>query len=178
MIHSFSRIGQELYLEAIPDGLILSTVNSTKSAFATMKFTNKFFQSYSLKSGDDENRCKLAMNLCVDAFKTMRDIESIVLSLNTDTSKLSIEFKCKLQTSKKNNLPIISQETLQAMYATDNVPNIIVGEHKLFTTILSSFSTREEELSLSATSKNIVARNYVEGTPVDPRFVRSQLTLK
>lgn len=54
----------------------------------------------------------------------------------------------------------------------------LVAKHKLFADIVSNFKINEEELTIEGSADRIIVKNYVEGTDVDNRFVRSQLTLK
>ncbi|XP_063138325.1 cell cycle checkpoint control protein RAD9A isoform X4 [Rattus norvegicus] len=64
-VHSLSRIGDELYLEPLKDGLSLRTVNSSRSAYACFLFAPLFFQQYQEASpGQDLLRCKILMKLC------------------------------------------------------------------------------------------------------------------
>lgn len=67
---------------------------------------------------------------------------------------------------------------MQAAYMTDKAPNKLIANHKLFNNIVSNFKTNEEELIIRASEKEIVAQNYLDGSYVDNRFVRSQITLK
>lgn len=105
-------------------------------------------------------------------------VESCSITLDTKCSKLVVQFKCRLETIRTHNISILEQESLQAAYFTDRSQNVLGGNHKLFSNIVSSFKANEEELSITASEKNIVIQNYADGTHVDNRFVRSQITLK
>lgn len=105
-------------------------------------------------------------------------MESCKITLDAKECKLIVQFKCRLETVKTHHISILEHETLQAAYTTDNVPNQLVANQKLFHTIVSNFKLNEEELSIRASEHNIIAQNYVEGSCVDQRFVRSQITLK
>nr|XP_058925354.1 cell cycle checkpoint control protein RAD9A isoform X6 [Kogia breviceps] len=64
-VHSLSRIGDELYLEPLEDGLSLRTVNSSRSAYACFLFAPLFFQQYQAATpGQDPLRCKILMKDC------------------------------------------------------------------------------------------------------------------
>lgn len=89
-----------------------------------------------------------------------------------------VQFKCRLETIKIHHIPIMEYETLQASYITDKAQNILAGNHKLFSNIVSNFKTNEEELSVKVTERDVLIQNYVEGSHVDNRFVRSHITLK
>ncbi len=76
-INSFSRIGNELYLEATQNGLILRTVNESQTAFAVMNFETGFFTDFKIdRSNSDEycNKCKVSMKSCLGVFKNTRQV--------------------------------------------------------------------------------------------------------
>lgn len=202
-IHSFARIGCELYLEFDShSGLSLRTVNMTKSAFASISFNRDFFSSFIVKSQNiEENQCKLSMKSCVGVFRNMKQVsfnymnqekssfhsnvhvhcfqvETCTISLNSESYKLIVQFRCRLETLRTHHVSILEHETLQASYITDRSLNEIGGNHKLFSNIITNFKTNEEELSIKATEKDVVVQNYADGTHVDNRFVRSQITIK
>lgn len=89
-----------------------------------------------------------------------------------------VQFKCRLETLRTHHISILEQETLQAAYFTDRSLNVIGGDHKIFANIVTNFKANEEELSIKASDKDIVVQNYADGTHVDNRFVRTQITLK
>lgn len=63
-VHSLSRIGDELYLEPLEDGLSLRTVNSSRSAYACFLFAPLFFHQYQAATpGQDLLRCKILMKV-------------------------------------------------------------------------------------------------------------------
>lgn len=70
-IHCLSKIGCELYLEALSEGLALRTVSSSRSAYACFLFNESFFISYDDGSSDqpadsqeeDLFKCKIAMKV-------------------------------------------------------------------------------------------------------------------
>lgn len=76
-INSFSRIGNELYVEASSSGLTLRTVNDSQTAFAVMNFEIGFFTDFKIdRSNSDEysNKCKISMKSCLGVFKNMRQV--------------------------------------------------------------------------------------------------------
>lgn len=105
-------------------------------------------------------------------------MEECQLSLDPVNCKLKIQFKCRLETTKTHNVTILENESLQAIYTTDNVPNTLTGSNKLFDDIVSNFMSNEEELVFEAAASEIVVKNYIEGSDVDNRYMRSQLKLK
>jgi hypothetical protein len=68
-IHCLAKIGDELYVEALPKGLSLRTVNSARSAYACSLFLPAFFHIYDLdaesvsSTQDYQQKCKIAMKV-------------------------------------------------------------------------------------------------------------------
>ena len=71
-IHSLAKMGDELHIEPSPDGLVLKTVNSSKSAYGDYRFHLPFFLSFSCISENTVNpndgeeqviKCKLPMKV-------------------------------------------------------------------------------------------------------------------
>lgn len=95
-IHSFARIGIELYVEAdAKSGLSMRTVNMTKSAFSSVLFNLDFFSSFDVKSAE-ETQCKLSMKSCLGVFRNMKQVESFTMTLDTKNYKMIVQFKCRL----------------------------------------------------------------------------------
>lgn len=101
-----------------------------------------------------------------------------MMKLDTKAAKLTIQFKCRLETIKTHHIAILEQESLQAAYCPDRTLNVLGGNHKLFSNIVANFKTNEEELCIKASKRHIVLQNYADGTHVDNRFVRSQITVR
>lgn len=75
-IHSLAKMGDELHIEPSPDGLILKTVNASKSAYGDYRFHLPFFLSFSCISENTVNpndgeelvmKCKLPMKVRIQA---------------------------------------------------------------------------------------------------------------
>lgn len=96
-IHSFARIGNELYVEADSQtGLSLRTVNMTKSAFSSIIFNLEFFSSFVVKSKTtDENQCKLSMKSCLGVFRNMKQVYSSVHLISTIVWIVKEKITCK-----------------------------------------------------------------------------------
>lgn len=70
--HALAKIGEELHFEPTESGLVIKTVNSSKSAFSSFHFRSEFFLTYSWRgqstaeSSDQEDtvaKCKLPMKV-------------------------------------------------------------------------------------------------------------------
>lgn len=71
-LHALAKIGEELHFEPTENGLIIKTVNSSKSAFSSFHFRLPFFLTYDYRSentADANNqddmivKCKLPMKV-------------------------------------------------------------------------------------------------------------------
>lgn len=194
-VHSFARIGNELFLEAQTDGLSIRTVNRTKSAFAMILFNQDFFSNYDMTptappaadametdastvvdSGFD-NKCKVSVKSLLSVFKNMRQVEECRMHMDSDNYKLRFEFRCRQRMLKTHYVSVLEQESLQAVFHTDNMPNVLTASHKLFDEIVGNFQAYEEELTLDARRVELVVKNFVEGATVDRRYMRSQLAI-
>lgn len=99
-VHSLSRIGDELYLEPLKDGLSLRTVNSSRSAYACFLFAPLFFQQYQEASpGQDLLRCKILMKSFLSVFRSLATVEKTVekccISLSGSNSHLVVQLHCR-----------------------------------------------------------------------------------
>ncbi|XP_055988073.1 cell cycle checkpoint control protein RAD9A isoform X3 [Sorex fumeus] len=103
-VHSLSRVGDELYLEPLEDGLSLRTVNSSRSAYACFLFAPLFFQQYqAITPGQDPLRCKILMKSFLSVFRSPAVLEKTVerccLSLNGRSSRLVVQLHCRYDSS-------------------------------------------------------------------------------
>ncbi|XP_037051411.1 cell cycle checkpoint control protein RAD9A [Bradysia coprophila] len=179
-INSFSRIGSELYLEATQNGLILRTVNDSQTAFAVMSFETGFFTDFKIdRSNSDEycNKCKVSMKSCLGVFKNTRQVEKCQITLNLKTSKLLFQFNCLFDTIKTHNVSILEQESLNAVYMTDNPPNRMTAPNKMFTEIISNFRMYDNEITIEAATDLVVLKNNID-MHTDKHLMRTKLTLK
>uniref|UniRef100_A0A452QG35 Cell cycle checkpoint control protein RAD9A n=1 Tax=Ursus americanus TaxID=9643 RepID=A0A452QG35_URSAM len=99
-VHSLSRIGDELYLEPLEDGLSLRTVNSSRSAYACFLFAPLFFQQYqAAASGQEALRCKILMKSFLAVFRSLamveKSVERCCISLNGRSSRLVVQLHCR-----------------------------------------------------------------------------------
>lgn len=80
-VNCFSKIGNELYFEATPDGLDLKTINSTNTAYAVVQFRRDFFISFQQGSSDtpDENCCKISVKPILKIFKSLATVRFTVV---------------------------------------------------------------------------------------------------
>ncbi|XP_008531952.1 cell cycle checkpoint control protein RAD9A isoform X3 [Equus przewalskii] len=127
-VHSLSRIGDELYLEPLEDGLSLRTVNSSRSAYACFLFAPLFFQQYQVAtSGQDPLRCKILMKSFLSVFRSLamleKTVEKCCISLNGRSSRLVVQLHCKYDSTIKAMVTEMSigEEDFQQLQAQEGV---------------------------------------------------------
>ncbi|MBN3311763.1 RAD9A protein, partial [Atractosteus spatula] len=123
-IHSLSKIGEELYLEPLEEGLALRTVNLSRSAYACFLFAPLFFQKYVI-TASPFFRCKMASVQAV--FKSLSTLEKTVekcrINLNSHRNRLTFQLHCRHGLMKTHNLSFQDSESLQAVFEKENCAN-------------------------------------------------------
>ncbi|KAL9981649.1 hypothetical protein ACROYT_G010382 [Oculina patagonica] len=188
-IHCLSKIGSELYLEALSEGLALRTVSSSRSAYACFLFNESFFISYDDGSNDqptdseeeDMFKCKIAMKSCLSAFKSMNTIEKTVdqckIDLNVREARLVFLLYCRHGITKTYNLTFQECETLQAVFSKDLCPNFITAQAKILNDAMYNFPNNQEEVTLVVCPETFKVKNYVEDEPDPNRVIHTEMML-
>ncbi|XP_046579415.1 cell cycle checkpoint control protein RAD9A-like [Haliotis rubra] len=173
-IHSLSKIGDELYIEPMEEGLALRTVNSSRSAYACFLFSPSFFQHYDDGSGlsssedsdEDGFRCKLGMKSILTVFRSLYTIEKTVerckIHLDNDESRLVFQLHCRHGIVKTHNLAFIECEQLQAVFSKDLSPNRLTAPSKLLCDVVVNFQHNQEEITLIVNPNKVALKNYTD----------------
>ncbi|XP_050336333.1 cell cycle checkpoint control protein RAD9A [Bactrocera neohumeralis] len=175
-VQSLSKFGGDLFIEANIGGMQLRTLNPTKSAVGTYRFSRSFFDCYEVDQ-NEESFCKLDMRACLTVFRNTKQVERCDMALLNDRTKFQIQLKCQHETLKNTFISVDDEENITAEMAPENNCNTICGSHKIFTEISNNFNPAEEEITLEAQEKKVNVKNYVEGSRVNEKFMRSQLQL-
>lgn len=188
-IHCLSRIGDELYLEALPQGLALRTVNSSRSAYACFLFNESFFLSYDDGSNDlpedsqeeDLLKCKIGMKSCLSVFKSMNTIEKSVdqckIDLNIKEARLVFLLFCRHGITKTYNLTFQACETLQAIFSKDLSLNFITAQAKILNDAVYNFPNNQEEVTLVVCPETFKVKNYVDDEPDPAKVIHTEMML-
>lgn len=188
-IHCLSKIGNELYLEALSEGLALRTVSSCRSAYACFLFNESFFISYDGGSNElpedseeeDLIKCKIATKSCLSAFKSMNTIEKTVdqckIDLNVREARLVFLFYCRHGITKTYNLTFQECETLQAVFAKDLCPNFMTTQAKILSDVVFNFPSNQEEITLVVCPETLKVKNYVDDEPDPNRVIHTEMML-
>lgn len=179
-IHSLSRIGEELYLEPVEDGLALRSVNSSRSAFASFQLSPLFFQRYQSPT-DQSFRCKMPIKSVQAVFKSLssleRSVEKCRIQLNSEKSRLTITLHCKHGLLKTHNLSFQDCESLQAVFDKESCTNVLQAQPRLMVDTVLHFPPSLEEVNLSVSSDRVWLRNHVEDGADSSRAMMTELCL-
>lgn len=167
-VHSLSRIGDELYLEPLKDGLSLRTVNSSRSAYACFLFAPLFFQQYQAASpGQDLLRCKILMKSFLSVFRSLAMVEKTVekccISLSGSNSHLVVQLHCKYGVKKTHNLSFQDCESLQALFNPALCPHLLRAPARVLAEAVLSFPPALTEVTLGiGHGQRVILRSYQE----------------
>lgn len=179
-IHSLSRIGEELYLEPVEDGLALRSVNSSRSAFACFLLSPLFFQRYQTSS-DQSFRCKMPIKSVQSVFKSLssleRSVEKCRIQLNNEKSRLTITLHCKHGLLKTHNLSFQDCESLQAVFDKESCTNVLQAQPRLMVDTVLHFPPSLEEVNLSVSNDRVWLKNHVEDDADSSRAMMTELCL-
>ena len=187
-IHCLSRMGDELFLEALKDGLALRTVNSSRSAYACFIFKSEFFVEY--KQGCDEIdssdpaemlKCKISMKSVLAIFKSLATIEKTVehckIEFKPNECRLIFTLYCKHGIVKTHNLTYQECESLQAVFAKEMCPNLIQTQAKVLLDTVCNFPNSCEEISLTVTPGSVKIKNFIDSESDPMKVVHTEMTL-
>ncbi|XP_054426777.1 cell cycle checkpoint control protein RAD9A [Pteronotus mesoamericanus] len=165
-VHSLSRIGDELYLEPLEDGLSLRTVNSSRSAYACFLFAPLFFQLYQVAApGQDPPRCKILMKSFVSVFRSLtmleKTVEKCCISMNSRSSRLVVQLHCKYGVRKTHNLSFQDCESLQAVFDPASCPHVLRAPAKVLGEAILPFPLALAEVTLGVSrGRRVILRSY------------------
>ncbi|XP_013849492.1 cell cycle checkpoint control protein RAD9A isoform X2 [Sus scrofa] len=180
-VHSLSRIGDELYLEPLEDGLSLRTVNSSRSAYACFLFAPLFFQQYQAATpGQDPLRCKILMKSFLSVFRSLamleKTVEKCCISLSGRSSRLVVQLHCRYDSTAKAMVTEMSigEEDFQQLQAQEGVA--ITFCLKEFRGLLSFAESANLSLSVYFDAPGRPAIFAIEDTLLDGHFVLATLS--
>ncbi|XP_006893320.1 PREDICTED: cell cycle checkpoint control protein RAD9A [Elephantulus edwardii] len=167
-VHSLSRIGDELYLEPLEDGLSLRTVNSSRSAYACFLFAPLFFQQYQGPNTDqDPVRCKILMKSFLSVFRSLamleKTVEKCCISLHGRSSRLVVQLHCKYGVRKIHNLSFQDCESLQAVFDPASCPHLLRAPARVLGEAVQPFPPALAEVTLGVShGHRVILRSYQE----------------
>ncbi|CAH0595406.1 unnamed protein product [Chrysodeixis includens] len=185
-VHALARFGDELYLESLPDCILLRTLNAAESAYAMVKFNKNFFSyfNYNYYSTEDNEglKCKISMKSALNTFKSPthmdKQVENLEIKLDADACKLIFQLKCRHGIVKTHFVTILDCKAMQAVYTKDTVPNRITSPQRILSDALNNFQSSDDQLTLEATPLSLILRNYIDCSIDLTKIIRTQITLK
>lgn len=177
--HSLVRIADDLYIEALPSGLVFHTVNASKSAYARFTFKPDFFISY---REDSSEKRKVLLKSCLMPFRSIqtmeKNVEKCLFDLTSMVDYLLLKFFCKHGVIKIYHLHFVDNETVQGSFPNSGFLCKLGASSRLLQDGIQNFSNSVEELTLTVCSDKILLKNYVDDEPDPNKVVHTELTLE
>ncbi|XP_033014998.1 cell cycle checkpoint control protein RAD9A isoform X1 [Lacerta agilis] len=186
-VHSLSRVGDEIYIEPLQEGLSLRTVNASRSAYACFLFAPLFFQLY--QPGESESdldadgfRCKVLMKSFLAIFRSLpsleKTVEKCLISLSSHASRFRVQLYCKYGVIKTHDLSFQDCESLQAVFDTGQCAHALHAPPRLLVDAVVHFPLTQAEVTLSASpSGKVTLRSYLEEETEPSRMMVTELCL-
>ncbi|XP_036619959.1 cell cycle checkpoint control protein RAD9A isoform X1 [Trichosurus vulpecula] len=182
--HSLSRIGDELYLEPLEDGLSLRTVNASRSAFACFLFAPLFFQHYQAARPPQAQppRCKVLMKSFLSVFRSLvaleKTVERCCIALSSQSNRLVIQLHCKHGVTKTHNLSFQECESLQAIFDPAQCPHVLRAPARVLVEAVAPFSPALSEVTLGVSrGRRVVFRSYLEEDTDAAKAMMTEMSL-
>ncbi|XP_053617387.1 cell cycle checkpoint control protein RAD9A [Plodia interpunctella] len=185
-VHALARFGDELYLESLPECILLRTLNAAESAYAMVKFNKNFFAyfNYNYYSTEDNEglKCKISMKSALNTFKSPthmdKQVENLEIKLDADACKLIFQLKCKHGIVKTHYVSILDCKAMQAVYTKDSVPNRITSSQRILSEALGNFQSSDDQITIEVSNQSLVLRNYIDTSADILKIIRTQISLK
>ncbi|XP_062974755.1 cell cycle checkpoint control protein RAD9A isoform X2 [Elgaria multicarinata webbii] len=186
-VHSLSRIGEEIYIEPLQEGLSLRAINASRSAYACFLFAPLFFQHYQpgeVGSNPDTGalRCKVLMKSFLAVFRSLpsleKTVEKCLISLSSRASRFRVQLHCKYGVVKTHDLSFQECESLQAVFDTGQYAHALRAPPRLLADAVVHFPLTLAEVTLGASPDGKVSfRSYLEEETETSRMMVTELCL-
>ncbi|CAL5223434.1 g5948 [Coccomyxa viridis] len=144
-----AKIGSEVLIEALPEKLILRSINSSRSAYASISFINTFFDAYNI-FGTAVVQAGVLAKHALSLFRTQR-IVKIFLEVDTQANKLIANIWAENGLEKRFTIPCMNSEILQTAVDKDSFPTCVNAAASELNRLLSSFQNNLDEITIIAT---------------------------
>ncbi|XP_068922587.1 cell cycle checkpoint control protein RAD9A isoform X2 [Petaurus breviceps papuanus] len=178
--HSLSRVGDELYLEPLEDGLSLRTVNASRSAFACFLFAPLFFQHYQAARPPQAQtpRCKSFLSVFRSLAALEKTVERCCITLSPESSRLVIQLHCKHGVTKTHNLSFQECESLQAVFDPEQCLHVLRAPARVLMEAVAPFAPALAEVTLGVSrGRRVVFRSYLEEDTDAARAMMTEMSL-
>ncbi|DBA81778.1 hypothetical protein WJX77_008673 [Trebouxia sp. C0004] len=148
-LQCLGRIGSELLIEGFPERVVLRSINSSKSAYASVSFQSNFFDEYNVFERSIV-QAGVLMKHVLTVFRTQR-ISRLTVHLESDQNSLLLVVHADNGLEKRYTVPCLDAEILQATVDKDMFPIYLLAEAAELSRLLSSFHTTVGEITIIAT---------------------------
>uniref|UniRef100_A0A453I4E7 Cell cycle checkpoint control protein RAD9A n=1 Tax=Aegilops tauschii subsp. strangulata TaxID=200361 RepID=A0A453I4E7_AEGTS len=157
-----ARIGSDLVFQAYPDKLELHTLNSSRSAFASVSLTRDFFDHFHLPAdayadaapSSTPLQCSVLLKSVLAVLRTPTSaIDRLNASLpNPQASKLEFVIHCVSGRKKTHRISCSAESDVQTLALDRNgFPSRLAIRPRDLTRLLSNFQSSLQELTVIAT---------------------------
>ncbi|KAL1915532.1 uncharacterized protein VTP21DRAFT_6656 [Calcarisporiella thermophila] len=179
-----TKIGEEGFIEARKHQFLLSTINSSRSAFAIFTFSPRFFENYEIKNTSEGGeqlalRCKILLKAVAPLFRgkanTVKSIERCELRLeeavNVDVTsedngasecRLVVQMFCRFGIVKTHKLIYEQCETFHAIYDKRNCSHHFTISPHTLSNWIAHFHTKLDEITMSCGPGWIRFRSFTD----------------
>jgi len=182
-IQSLGKIGSELLIEAIPERMILRSINSSRTAYMSVTFHCGFFDSYSVFDAAVPQAGVLIKSVLA-VFRAQK-IRSMDVELNTQDTSMNFTLICGNGLRKTYMVQCLETEILQASVDKDQYPVTVVAETGELNRLLSTFQSSLDEIILicspdtdARASKAVQLHSFFDPAKVNTdKVLRTQLAI-
>ncbi|VAH90839.1 cell cycle checkpoint control protein RAD9B isoform X2 [Triticum aestivum] len=153
-----ARIGSDLVFQAYPDKLELHTLNSSRSAFASVSLTRDFFDHFHLPAAAAPSstplQCSVLLKSVLAVLRTPTSaVDRLNASLpNPQASKLEFVIHCISGRKKTHRISCSAESDVQTLALDRNgFPSRLAIRPRDLTRLLSNFQSSLQELTFIAT---------------------------
>ncbi|KAM3851483.1 cell cycle checkpoint control protein RAD9A isoform 1-T1 [Vipera latastei] len=186
-VHALSRIGDEIYIEPLEEGLSLRAINTSRSAYACFLFTSLFFQHYQAgESGSDPDvgafRCKVLMKSFLAVFRSIpaleKTVEKCLMSLTPKKNRFRVQLHCRYGVVKTHDLLFQECELLQAIFDKTKYAHLLRASPRLLADAVVHFPLNLAEVTLGASpGGKVTLRSYLEEETEPSRMMVTEMCM-
>uniref|UniRef100_A0A8D0BQ06 Cell cycle checkpoint control protein RAD9A n=1 Tax=Salvator merianae TaxID=96440 RepID=A0A8D0BQ06_SALMN len=161
-LQAIARVSNEFWFDPAEKGLSLRAVNSSRSAYACIFFSSKFFQRYSCQNtpevGLKKKHAVLPVFRCLNTME--RNIEKFNIYTGVNDSHIVFQLFCRHGLVKTHNLAFQECDPLQVVFAKHLCPNVLKVQQ--LSDMLVHFPTYQDEVTLAVTPMKVCFKSYAE----------------
>ncbi|CRL05912.1 CLUMA_CG018925, isoform A [Clunio marinus] len=178
VIKFLSRIGNELYFEAVEEALILRVINSSKTCFCSVTFHEEFFVSYEQTGTEfDENSCRISARPLLHILKNIKNVINCRLHLDSIKERLIVNIYKQKDIQKHHGITILEHEVLEDHMIPESPYNLIVCQPLILGNLINHIPKSLRELSIAVNEERLEVTNHIDHPDKDVETVRLKYPL-